>query len=237
MVHASRAALLVSLLALPALAHDVITTKLTYSKEIVRIFLKHCAGCHRDGGAAPFSLTTYTAARPWATAIKEEVLARRMPPWGAVKGFGEFANDRGLAQEEIHLIADWVEGGAPEGDAAFVPHYPKLASPAPESAPAGRRIVDRALLKQPLTLYGLFPEASPPDNTKLVVRLPSGELQPLIWFYGLKPKFLHPFWLASPLRLPAGTELRATNETPIRLLLRPPAASSSPAARAAARRN
>ncbi len=25
---------------------------------------------------------------PWAEAIKEEVLARRMPPWNAVKGFG-----------------------------------------------------------------------------------------------------------------------------------------------------
>jgi len=40
-----------------------------------------------------FSMLTYAEARPWAVAIKDEVLSRRMPPWGAVKGFGEFRDD------------------------------------------------------------------------------------------------------------------------------------------------
>jgi mono/diheme cytochrome c family protein len=95
-----------------AWCHDVITTKITFDREIIRIVNARCASCHREGGSA-FSLTTYEQARPWAKAIQEEVLERTMPPWGAVKGFGEFRNDQALTPEQIELVADWVEGGAP----------------------------------------------------------------------------------------------------------------------------
>ena len=101
-------------------AHDVITTKITWSREISRIFYRRCTSCHHKGGET-FDLSTYEQARPWAEAIKEEVLERRMPPWGAVKGFGEFRNDDGLTQEEIEIIAGWAEGGAPVGDAKLLP--------------------------------------------------------------------------------------------------------------------
>src|ERR1700719_309063 len=104
-------------------AHDIITTKITFSKEISRLLYKRCATCHREGGSS-FSLMTFEEARPWAKAIKEEVLERRMPPWEAVKGFGEFRDDRGLTQEEIELISDWVEGSAPEGDPKYLPTAP-----------------------------------------------------------------------------------------------------------------
>ena len=104
----------------PACGHDVVTTRLTWSQEVSRVVFKRCAGCHRPEGKA-FSLATYAEARPWAKAIQEEVLRRRMPPWNAVKGFGEFRHDRGLSGAEIHLLADWVEGGAPEGDPNMLP--------------------------------------------------------------------------------------------------------------------
>src|SRR5215831_16635136 len=92
------------LLADSLLAHDPITTKLTWSREISRIIYNRCVGCHREGGSAPMPLVTYQQARPWAKGIKEQVLSRRMPPWGAVKGFGDFSNDRALSQEEMNLI-------------------------------------------------------------------------------------------------------------------------------------
>ena len=76
-----------------AQAHDIITTPITFDREIARIFQARCLSCHHQGGAA-FSLKTYAEARPWAVAIQEEVLTRRMPPWGAVKGFGDFRNDQ-----------------------------------------------------------------------------------------------------------------------------------------------
>src|SRR5438105_11797568 len=84
-------------------AHDVITTKITFDREIARIVYARCASCHRPGGTA-FSLMTYDDARPWAKAIQEEVLERRMPPWGAVKGFGDFRNDQALTPEQIEVI-------------------------------------------------------------------------------------------------------------------------------------
>ena len=81
--------------------HDVITTKITFDREIIRIVHARCASCHREGGSA-FSIMTYDEARPWAKAMQEEVLERRMPPWGAVKGFGEFRDDQALTPEQIN---------------------------------------------------------------------------------------------------------------------------------------
>ena len=70
------------------------------------------------------SLATYDEARPWAKAIKEELLEKRMPPWHAVKGYGEFRNAPSLTQRDIDLIVNWVEGGAPKGDEKDLPATP-----------------------------------------------------------------------------------------------------------------
>src|SRR5712671_1079659 len=108
-------------------AHDVITTKLTWNREISRIVTSRCASCHHPGGRA-FSLLTYAEARPWAVAIKEEVLTRRMPPWGAVKGFGDFRDEQALTPEQLEVITSWVEGGVPEGLEKDLPAPPKWSS-------------------------------------------------------------------------------------------------------------
>src|SRR5215469_12778814 len=104
--------------------HDIITTKITWNREISRIVYNRCAGCHHATGTA-FSLATYAEARPWAASIKEEVEQRRMPPWGAVKGFGDFRNDEALSPEQIELIVNWASGGAPEGDEKDLPLAPR----------------------------------------------------------------------------------------------------------------
>ena len=43
-----------------------------------------------------------------------------MPPWGAVKGFGEFRNDQGLTAEQLELIggrgSDTLLGRAGDDD-------------------------------------------------------------------------------------------------------------------------
>jgi hypothetical protein len=61
-------------------------------------------------------LLTYQQTRPWAKAIREAVVTRKMPPWFADPRFGHFSNDRSLTQSEIDTIAAWAAGGAPEGD-------------------------------------------------------------------------------------------------------------------------
>src|SRR4051812_24528870 len=95
-------------------AHDRITTRVTWDREIAPIFDARCVDCHRTGGRSTIALATYQQARPWAAAIKEEVLTRRMPKWSAARGYGEFANDPSLSPFEIALMAAWVDGGAPE---------------------------------------------------------------------------------------------------------------------------
>jgi len=89
--------------------------------------------CHREGGAA-FSLAEYKDAFPWRTAIKEEVLERRMPPWGAVKGFGDFRNDQALTPEQLELLTSWSQGGSPEGEDKDLPSKGKLDEMMKETA-------------------------------------------------------------------------------------------------------
>ena len=98
----------------PVYSHVPITTKIVFNREIAQIFQKKCFQCHTDGNAA-MALTTYKEARPWAVAIKEEILDREMPPWSAAGGYGHFSNDMSLTAREISLILSWADGGAPSG--------------------------------------------------------------------------------------------------------------------------
>src|ERR1700683_2945462 len=107
---------LTGLLALAAVAqaHDI-SSQVTWAREISRLLDRHCATCHRPGGSA-FPLTTFQQAQARAKHIAKSVLERRMPPFGAVKGFGDLRDDQSLTQEQIELVVHWVQGGALEGD-------------------------------------------------------------------------------------------------------------------------
>jgi len=103
--------------------HEPITTKVMFNKEIIRILNRNCLACHAPGKIkSDISLTTYEEARPWAKAIKEEVLEKRMMPFQAVKGYGRFQHNYTLTQRDVELLVSWIEGGAPRGDAK---DYPK----------------------------------------------------------------------------------------------------------------
>ncbi|MGH9799908.1 MAG: hypothetical protein ACRD82_06040, partial [Blastocatellia bacterium] len=93
----------------------------TFNKEVVRIFQKNCQTCHHPGDIGPFSMMNYAETRPWAKAIREAVIVRRMPPWKPMPGCGDFRDARALTQEEINTIVAWADGGAPEGAAADLP--------------------------------------------------------------------------------------------------------------------
>jgi hypothetical protein len=187
-------------------AHDVITTKLTWNREISRIVLLRCAICHHTGGSA-FSMMTYAEARPWAVAIKEEVLSRRMPPWGAVKGFGDFRNDQGLTAEQIEWITAWVGGGVPEGDPSDLETNPKIPEPAPPVPTTGELLVGGDVrLTREFTVDGILPLSVPDQKSlQIIATLPDGRIEPLLWLYEYKSIFVHPFLLRTPLKLPKGT--------------------------------
>lgn len=214
-----------SLFSAPAAGHDVITTKVTFDREIVRLFQDHCMACHRKGGSA-FPLTTWEEARPWAKAIGEEVLRRRMPPWGAVKGFGEFRNDMALTPEQLELVVDWEEGGAPEGDAKDLPRAGANA-PAKAPWPAPRRHVAGEIavrgefrLTRPLLLDGLWPQTAPAGASyQITAELPDGTVEPLLWLENYRAEFSHTFLLRTPLTLPAGTAIHGVADDAAIVLL------------------
>ena len=205
-------------------AHDVFSTKITWSREISRIVDKRCASCHRDGGSS-FALTTFEQARPWAKAIKEEVLERRMPPFGAVKGFGDLTDDQALTQEEIHLIADWVEGGSPEGDPALLDKNPDIGPHTPREPKTGAQLVVHGslTLKQPMTIAAIRPkDLKQGGSVKVVADRPEGSIEPLLWVYNYKPEFDRTYYLRTPLTLPAGAKIETYPPTAAILLTRLP---------------
>jgi len=154
---------------------------------------------------------TYSEARPWAAAIKEEVLERRMPPWGAVKGFGEFKNDQGLTQEQIELIAEWVEGGAPEGDPKLLPKIPEFADVRQPRARPGISVDGALALKTGITLVGIQPQRINDGRVVMVTATrPDGSVEPLLWLYNYKLQFPHIYWYQSTIRLEAATRIDVT---------------------------
>ena len=94
---------------------------ITYSNQVSRIMQKNCATCHRPGEIGPFPLLEYDEVVGWAGMIQEVVNERRMPPWHANPAYGTFSNDCRLSEDEIEIINQWVEAGAPEGDLADLP--------------------------------------------------------------------------------------------------------------------
>jgi hypothetical protein len=201
-------------------AHDVISTKLTWSREVSRIVYKRCASCHREDGTA-MPLLTYQDARPWAKAIKEEVLERRMPPWGAVKGYGDFRNDAALTQEEIGIIADWVEGGAPEGDKQYLPAAPVFAPAKAELLKPGISINRKFVLDRDLRLQAVRPDASVAD-ARLTARRPDGSVEPLLWLHNYKRQWNRTFSYREPVLLPKGTILEMSEAMPVILITAEP---------------
>ena len=88
----------------------------TYYADVAPILEKNCVECHRTGGIGPFPLTTYENVAKRAKFIAKVTETRYMPPFRADLSFQRYANERGLTEEEIATIGEWVRGGALEGE-------------------------------------------------------------------------------------------------------------------------
>lgn len=92
-----------------------------FYEDVAPILAEHCNGCHREGGVAPFVLTSYADAVQWAAPTLMAIEQRTMPPF-TVNNDGScqtFADARWLADEEIDTVARWIDGGTAEGDAGL----------------------------------------------------------------------------------------------------------------------
>ena len=68
--------------------------------------------CHSDR-AISFPLSTYEQTWLRGRSIRAEILRRHMPPWAAMPGYGQFANDNSLTLREVQFLVSWVEGLGP----------------------------------------------------------------------------------------------------------------------------
>ncbi|MDF3067142.1 MAG: hypothetical protein K0R38_2743 [Polyangiaceae bacterium] len=104
----------------------------TWHQDIAPLVAERCAGCHQDGGIAPFSLQTYEQAKMWSPTFDAPLRAGTMPPFLARETddcqprFG-FKDDPRLSASQVELFKRWNDAGCPEGDA-------ELAAPVPQPA-------------------------------------------------------------------------------------------------------
>jgi mono/diheme cytochrome c family protein len=108
--------------------------KPTYAEHVATILNKNCVSCHRPGQVAPFSLMGYEDAKKRARLTTVVTSKRKMPPWKAVEGHGDFVDARRLSDVEIETLANWEKTGCLRGDAKKEPAPP----PAPSEWPLGQ---------------------------------------------------------------------------------------------------
>jgi mono/diheme cytochrome c family protein/lipoprotein NlpI len=100
--------------------------QVTFNRDIAPILFHSCAMCHRPGESGPFPLLTYKDAKSHARQIAAVTQSRFMPPWLPEPGDYKFADNMRLSDEEVALIARWVEQGAVEGVPAELPKKPEF---------------------------------------------------------------------------------------------------------------
>jgi len=94
------------------LSHETVTTTVLFDREIVKILNRHCVMCHVEGGPS-FPLAAYEEVWLQKRKISAAVLARHMPPWAAMPGYGRFANENAVTLRESQFIVSWMEGLGP----------------------------------------------------------------------------------------------------------------------------
>ncbi|MCH2132233.1 MAG: hypothetical protein MK116_00635 [Phycisphaerales bacterium] len=138
----------------------------TWHGEIAAIVATHCGSCHRDDGPAPFTLQRYEDVAGRANFIEAVVRERLMPPWLPGSAGLPIRDHRGLPEDDIKAITDWVRAGKPIGTAGAEPATVKatagaapdlrLAMPEPWIMPAeggenwGRRQRDKRTFVLPM---------------------------------------------------------------------------------------
>ena len=88
----------------------------TWHQDTAPIARAYCADCHGEGGIAPFELTEASDYRGLAPLVRATLVERTMPPFFAARGHTALRYDMSLSDEQLQLMLDWLDAGAPEGD-------------------------------------------------------------------------------------------------------------------------
>ena len=97
---------------------SLVFSQISYTNQIQPIFNSNCTGCHMGGGAATLNLTDYNGMMAGGVSglvvisgdhYNSDLYNRITLPEGAA---GSMPPNDPLSQEEINLIADWINEGA-----------------------------------------------------------------------------------------------------------------------------
>ena len=113
-----------SILVINMLSFQSVMAQVTFTKDIAPIIYNNCTACHRSGEIGPFPLTNYEEVNGKSTLIKYVTQIRYMPPWKADPEYSHFIGETALSEDEIELIAEWVDAGSPQGNLADEPPLP-----------------------------------------------------------------------------------------------------------------
>jgi len=118
---------------------------------VAPLFASKCAGCHQQGGIAPFSLTTAKSAHTFAPVILRMTQANEMPPWMPGRDSPTYLHQdqRILTTDEKALIANWVKSGAKLGSA-----HPIKPITVPTTAPGTTQTLQVARAYRPHPIGG-----------------------------------------------------------------------------------
>jgi hypothetical protein len=149
------------------LSHETLTTTVLFDREIVRVLNTRCVMCHAEGGPS-FPLETYEQAWLKRRAIRAKVLSRHMPPWTALPGYGQFANDNALTLRESQFVLSWVEGLGPRNAGRVFTNVVNTVGAAAPPIRARARYGERVLGPPSLALSLTSHTISPQDGKGVV---------------------------------------------------------------------
>ncbi|MGB3077008.1 MAG: hypothetical protein WBB36_16915 [Chitinophagales bacterium] len=99
---------------------------ITFSNDVAPIIYDKCTKCHRPGTPAPFSLISYKDVAKRSKTIREIINKGIMPPWPADPSYTHFLGENQLSADQVSIINQWVDAGAPIGDSSKIPPAPQF---------------------------------------------------------------------------------------------------------------
>jgi hypothetical protein len=126
--------------------------------------------CHFENGPS-FPLETYEQTWLQGRKIRAGIIARHMPPWPALPGYGQFANDNSLTLRETQFLISWVEGLGPRNSGTVFTNVVDTSGK-PRTAVRAKAEVDHWRLGQPDLTRQIGPhtiDAGQPKQVKQTV--------------------------------------------------------------------
>ncbi len=93
---------------------EINTRGASYVNDIVPILQNRCITCHREGGMAPWSMSSHEMVRGWGEMIRETILTMRMPPGQIDEDYlDKFIDVHFITDAEKVSLVSWLDAGAP----------------------------------------------------------------------------------------------------------------------------